>query len=183
MPSDDAIALGWTGVTLRSTGVRYDVRKTHPYMTYDGYEFEVPIGTTGDNYDRFMCRQEEIRQSAGIIEQALEAMADDGPINIDDPRIVLPLTLSRVRIHHEPKSATLEIEVKAKHHVLQLSFPDRHNRWRSALQLAITERPPNYTSCLALFSLAAWRRDMRRPWKGAELQRRERKGQAQAAPT
>jgi NADH-quinone oxidoreductase subunit D len=90
MGSDDAIALGWTGVTLRSTGVRYDVRKTNPYMTYDGYEFDVPVGSTGDNYDRFMCRQEEIRQSARIIEQALEAMADDGPINIDDPRIVLP---------------------------------------------------------------------------------------------
>jgi NADH-quinone oxidoreductase subunit D len=87
---EDALALGWTGICLRSTGVAYDVRKTHPYMTYDRYEFDVPVGTQGDNYDRFMCRQEEIRQSIKIIDQALEMMADAGPINIDDPRIVLP---------------------------------------------------------------------------------------------
>ena len=87
---EDALALGWTGICLRSTGVAYDVRKTHPYMTYDRYDFDVPVGTQGDNYDRFMCRQEEIRQSIKIIDQALEMMADEGPINIDDPRIVLP---------------------------------------------------------------------------------------------
>ncbi len=87
---EDALALGWTGVCLRSTGAAYDVRKTHPYMTYDRYDFDVPVGTQGDNYDRFMCRQDEIRQSIKIIDQALEMMADSGPINIDDPRIVLP---------------------------------------------------------------------------------------------
>jgi len=87
---EDALALGWTGVCLRSTGAAYDVRKTHPYMTYDRYDFDVPVGTQGDNYDRFMCRQDEIRQSIRIIDQALEMMADSGPINIDDPRIVLP---------------------------------------------------------------------------------------------
>lgn len=90
MTKDLAVSLGWTGVVLRSTGVPYDVRKVHPYMTYDRYEFDVPVGTRGDNYDRFMCRQEEIRQSARIIEQALELMADEGDVNIDDPRIVLP---------------------------------------------------------------------------------------------
>lgn len=87
---DDAIELGWTGPTLRSTGVAYDVRKAHPYMVYDRFDFDVPVGTTGDNYDRFMCRQEELRQSARIIEQALDQMPDEGPIMIDDPRIVLP---------------------------------------------------------------------------------------------
>jgi NADH-quinone oxidoreductase subunit D len=87
---DDAVALGWTGVVLRSTGVPYDVRKVYPYLTYDRYEFDVPVGTRGDNYDRFLCRQEEIRQSARIIEQALEQMADDGPIDVADPRIALP---------------------------------------------------------------------------------------------
>ena len=87
---EDALALGWTGICLRSTGVAYDVRKVHPYMTYDRYDFEVPVGTQGDNYDRFMCRQEEIRQSIKIIHQALDMMADEGPINIEDPRIVLP---------------------------------------------------------------------------------------------
>jgi NADH-quinone oxidoreductase subunit D len=87
---EDAIALGWTGVVLRSTGAAYDVRKAHPYLSYDQFDFDVPVGSTGDCYDRFMCRQEEMRQSVRIIEQALDVMADDGPINIDDPRIVLP---------------------------------------------------------------------------------------------
>lgn len=90
MNKEDAIALGWTGPTLRSTGVPYDVRKVHPYMTYDQYEFDVPVGSTGDNYDRFMCRQMEMRESWRIIQQALEMMADDGPVNVDDPRIILP---------------------------------------------------------------------------------------------
>jgi NADH-quinone oxidoreductase subunit D len=88
--AEDALSLGWTGVCLRSTGVPYDVRRSHPYCLYDRMEFDVPVGTAGDNFDRFMCRQEEIRQSARIIDQALDQMPDKGPINIDDPRIVLP---------------------------------------------------------------------------------------------
>jgi NADH-quinone oxidoreductase subunit D len=88
--SADALALGWTGVALRSTGVPYDVRRAHPYSLYDRFEFDVPVGSKGDNYDRFMCRLEEIRQSARIIEQALDQMPDEGPVDIDDPRIVLP---------------------------------------------------------------------------------------------
>src|SRR5262249_8764760 len=67
MSADDALALGWTGVALRSTGVPYDVRKSHPYLVYDRLEFDVPVGTRGDNYDRFMCRQAELRQSVRII--------------------------------------------------------------------------------------------------------------------
>jgi NADH-quinone oxidoreductase subunit D len=88
--ADDALALGWTGVCLRSTGVPYDVRRVHPYLVYDRMEFDVPVGTRGDNYDRFMCREDEMRQSARIIEQALDQMPDEGPIDIDDPRVVLP---------------------------------------------------------------------------------------------
>jgi NADH-quinone oxidoreductase subunit D len=90
MSAAQALALGWTGVVLRSTGVAYDVRKAHPYLSYDAFDFDVPVGTTGDNYDRLMCRQEEIRQSMRIVEQALAVMPDDGPVNVDDPRIVLP---------------------------------------------------------------------------------------------
>ncbi len=85
-----AVSYGWTGPCLRSTGVAYDVRKAHPYSVYDRFDFDVPVGTTGDNYDRYMVRLEEIRQSARIIEQALEQMPDDGPVMIDDPRVVLP---------------------------------------------------------------------------------------------
>ena len=90
MSKEDAVELGWTGPCLRSTGVSYDVRRAHPYLVYDRMEFDVPVGTTGDNYDRFMCRQEEMRQSARIIRQCLDQMPDEGPINVEDPRITLP---------------------------------------------------------------------------------------------
>ncbi len=88
--AEDAISLGWTGPCLRASGVPYDVRKAHPYMVYDRFDFDVPVGATGDCYDRFIVRVEELKQSARIIEQALEQMPDDGPINADDPRVVLP---------------------------------------------------------------------------------------------
>jgi NADH-quinone oxidoreductase subunit D len=86
----DAIAMGWTGPCLRSTGVAYDVRKAHPYLVYDRFDFDVPVGSTGDNWDRFMVRIEEIGQSLRILEQAVSQMPNDGPVNVDDPRIVLP---------------------------------------------------------------------------------------------
>ncbi|OGQ80573.1 MAG: NADH dehydrogenase (quinone) subunit D [Deltaproteobacteria bacterium RIFCSPLOWO2_12_FULL_60_19] len=84
-----AVAYGLTGPILRSTGVNYDVRKAQPYLVYDQMDFEVPLGTKGDNYDRFICRILEIEQSMRIVEQALEKMPL-GPIALDDPKIVLP---------------------------------------------------------------------------------------------
>ncbi|MCL2447769.1 MAG: NADH-quinone oxidoreductase subunit D [Polyangiaceae bacterium] len=86
----DAISLGWTGPCLRATGVAYDIRKAHPYLKYDEVDFEVPVGTKGDTLDRFRDRHGEIRQSKQIIEQCFDRMADDGPVNCDDPRVVLP---------------------------------------------------------------------------------------------
>lgn len=91
-----ALSMGASGPVLRSTGVDYDVRKDKPYLVYDEIDFDVPVGEDGDNYDRFMCRFEEIRQSVRIIEQclklleAIEPGSPDDRINIDDPRIVLP---------------------------------------------------------------------------------------------
>ena len=90
LTKERALALGVTGPVLRSTGVAYDVRKDFPYMTYGEVDFDVPVGTDGDNWDRFMVRMEEVRQAVRIIEQALEKMPDEGPVNVDDPRIVLP---------------------------------------------------------------------------------------------
>ena len=90
MPAADAISLGWTGPTLRASGVPYDVRKAHPYLQYGAVEFEVPVGTNGDCYDRFVVRLEEMRQSIHIIRQCAAVMPKSGPINIDDPRVVLP---------------------------------------------------------------------------------------------
>ena len=86
----DAIALGWTGPCLRSTGCAYDIRKAHPYLKYDEVDFDVPVGTQGDNMDRFLVRLGELRQSARIVLQALDRIADDGPVNVDDPRVMLP---------------------------------------------------------------------------------------------
>jgi NADH-quinone oxidoreductase subunit D len=86
----DAVALGWTGPCLRSTGVAYDIRKAHPYLKYDEVDFDVPVGTRGDTLDRFLVRLDEIRQSKRIIEQIVERMPDSGPVNCDDPRVMLP---------------------------------------------------------------------------------------------
>lgn len=86
----DALALSWTGPCLRASGVSYDIRKAHPYLKYDEVEFDVPVGKNGDSLDRFLVRLEEIRQSRRIIEQVIARMPDDGPINCDDPRYVLP---------------------------------------------------------------------------------------------
>jgi len=85
----DAIAWGVTGPCLRACGVDYDVRKDNPYGIYDRFEFDVPVGTTGDCYDRYLVRLEEIRQSIRILRQALKDMPA-GPVMIDDPRIALP---------------------------------------------------------------------------------------------
>jgi len=84
-----AIDHGWTGPCLRSTGCDYDVRTHMPYMFYDQVDFDVPVGTKGDNYDRYLVRLEEITQSFRIIDQCLEAM-EPGPVNVDDWTVVLP---------------------------------------------------------------------------------------------
>jgi NADH-quinone oxidoreductase subunit D len=86
----DAVELSWTGPCLRASGVAYDVRKAAPYLRYDEVDFEVPVGKNGDNLDRFLVRLAEIRQCRRIIEQCLDRMADEGPINVDDPRVMLP---------------------------------------------------------------------------------------------
>ncbi len=87
--ADDAISHGFTGPCLRSTGVAYDVRKAQPYMVYEQMKFDVPVGQNGDNYDRYLCRMEEIVQSMGIVEQAL-AKIPSGPVKAEDKRISFP---------------------------------------------------------------------------------------------
>jgi len=87
--ADTLIAYGVTGPLLRAAGVPLDLRRTQPYLVYDQLDFDVPIGKTGDNYDRYLVRVEEIRQSVRIIEQALAALPE-GPVDVDDPRLRLP---------------------------------------------------------------------------------------------
>ena len=86
---EDAVSYGMTGPNLRATGFDSDLRKSRPYSGYENYDFEVPVGSTGDIYDRYLVRLEEMRQSCRILDQALRNLPD-GPINIDDPKIFLP---------------------------------------------------------------------------------------------
>ncbi len=72
IPPEMAINYGFTGPCLRASGVKYDVRKAHPYLVYDKIDFEIPLGTKGDNYDRYMVRMNEMDQSIRIVEQAME---------------------------------------------------------------------------------------------------------------
>ncbi len=85
----DAIAYGLSGPNLRGSGVDHDVRKAHPYLDYDQYDFDVPIGAHGDCFDRYLVRMEEMRQSIRILRQVMKNLPD-GPINIVDPKNTLP---------------------------------------------------------------------------------------------
>ncbi len=85
----DAIGLGLCGPPLRGSGVYRDVRKDEPYAAYDEMDFEVPLGTRGDTYDRYLIRLEEFRQSIRIIRQALDGLPE-GPVMGKVPRLIKP---------------------------------------------------------------------------------------------
>ncbi|HEY5995690.1 MAG TPA: NADH dehydrogenase (quinone) subunit D [Candidatus Deferrimicrobiaceae bacterium] len=85
----NAIAMGFTGPCLRAAGVPFDLRKDQPYLVYDRFDFDVPVGEHGDTCDRYMVRMEEMRQSIRIIEQALDQLPG-GPVSVDDTRYTLP---------------------------------------------------------------------------------------------
>jgi len=87
--AEKALEYGLTGPNLRASGVAYDVRKARPYLGYDEYDFDVPVGVVGDAYDRYLVRIEEMRQSIRILQQALDRVPA-GPINIQDPAVILP---------------------------------------------------------------------------------------------
>jgi len=86
---EDAIATGCVGPIARAAGLDYDVRKDYPYSVYPELEFDVPVGTTGDCYDRYLVRIEEMKQSIRILRQCLKQIPD-GPVMVDDPRVRLP---------------------------------------------------------------------------------------------
>ncbi len=86
---EDAIAYGLTGPNLRASGVDYDVRKAHPYLDYQNYDFDLPVGTVGDAYDRYLVRIEEMRQSVKILRQVVEKLPS-GPIAVADPKNLPP---------------------------------------------------------------------------------------------
>jgi NADH-quinone oxidoreductase subunit D len=85
----DAIAIGLSGPILRASGVPRDVRKDEPYSCYDEFEFDIPLGTDGDTYDRYLCRVEELWQSIRIVRQALDGLPE-GPVMGKVPRLIKP---------------------------------------------------------------------------------------------
>ena len=112
MTATEAINYGLSGPMLRASGVAYDVRKDFPYLDYDTYDFDLAVGTRGDVYDRYLVRMEEMRQSVRIIEQALVRLPE-GPINVDDPRVILP----------SKTKATTEMESMIHHFKLVMEGP------------------------------------------------------------
>ena len=81
--AEDALNMGFSGVMLRGSGIKWDLRKVQPYDAYDKVEFDVPIGNKGDCYDRYLIRMEEMRQSVRIIDQCINLMPP-GEIKTDD---------------------------------------------------------------------------------------------------
>ena len=86
---EDALAWGFSGPMIRAAGIAWDLRKSQPYDVYDRMEFEIPVGTRSDCYDRFMVRVEEVRQSAKIMKQCLRDMPS-GPVCSDDRKVTPP---------------------------------------------------------------------------------------------
>ena len=101
---EDALGYGLTGPNLRASGVERDLRRLRPYLDYNKYEFDIPVGKTGDAYDRFLVRMEEVRESVRILEQVVKKMPA-GPANYEDPKQKLPSKTEVLRdmealIHH-----------------------------------------------------------------------------------
>jgi NADH-quinone oxidoreductase subunit D len=104
VPQERMLELGVTGPLLRATGHPWDLRKAEPYSSYDHFDFKIPVGTVGDNYDRFRVRMAEMRESLKIVEQALDGLPE-GPYITDNRKIALPprhelATSMEALIHH-----------------------------------------------------------------------------------
>jgi NADH-quinone oxidoreductase subunit D len=85
------MALGFSGVMLRGSGIEWDLRKKQPYEVYDRMDFDVPVGANGDTYDRYLVRVEEMRQSNRIIRQCIDWLrGNPGPVMVDDHKIAPP---------------------------------------------------------------------------------------------
>jgi NADH-quinone oxidoreductase subunit D len=106
VPKERLLELGVTGPLLRAAGVPWDLRKAEPYCSYDEFEFKIPVGTVGDNYDRYAVRLAEIYESCSIVDQALDRLADaEGGHMADDRKVALPprhelATSMEALIHH-----------------------------------------------------------------------------------
>jgi NADH-quinone oxidoreductase subunit D len=104
LPAEELLALGVTGPLLRAAGHPWDLRKAMPYSSYEDFDFKVPVGTVGDNYDRFFVRIAEMKESVKIVEQALDGLPE-GPHITEDRKVALPprhelATSMEALIHH-----------------------------------------------------------------------------------
>jgi NADH-quinone oxidoreductase subunit D len=104
LPAEELLKIGVTGPLLRAAGNPWDLRKAAPYSSYDKFDFKIPVGTVGDNYDRYRVRHAEIYESVKIIEQALEGLPE-GPYITPDRKVALPprhelATSMEALIHH-----------------------------------------------------------------------------------
>src|SRR3954465_4536064 len=158
MTADEAVNYGLSGPMLRASGVAYHVRKDFPYLDSETYDFEVPVGTNGDVYDRFLVRMEELRQSTRILEQAIKRLPD-GPVNVDDHRVILPpkskaTSDMEAMIHHfkqvmegpRPPVGECYVAVESpkgeKGFYMVSAGPSKPVRWRI--------RPPSYVNLSAI---------------------------------
>jgi NADH-quinone oxidoreductase subunit D len=105
--AEKALNYGFTGPNLRATGVDYDVRVATPYSSYEDFDFQIPVGQNGDTYDRFMVRQEEIKQSFSIIKQAI-AKLPDGPVHADVPEVFLP---PKEEVYHNMEALIYQFKI------------------------------------------------------------------------
>lgn len=101
---EDAVGYGLSGPNFRGSGIEFDLRRRHPYLGYEKYDFEIPVGSVGDCYDRYYCRVQEVRESIKILNQVLDALPA-GPIHAQNAKGVLPpksrvLTSMEELIHH-----------------------------------------------------------------------------------
>jgi len=104
LDADTLLALGVTGPLLRAAGNPWDLRKADPYCSYDDFDFKIPVGTQGDNYDRYACRLAEMYESVKIVQQALDGLPE-GPHITEDRKVALPprhelATSMEALIHH-----------------------------------------------------------------------------------
>lgn len=90
LSAENAVDIGLTGPVLRGSGVKYDVRRAAPYSAYPEFDFEIPIGETGDTYDRYLVRMEEMRQSIRIVQQAIDGLPEGDIMAARVPRVIKP---------------------------------------------------------------------------------------------
>jgi NADH-quinone oxidoreductase subunit D len=157
--AEDTIAFGLVGPIARATGIPYDVRKVFPYLGYQTYDFEIPVGVNGDVYDRYLVRIEEMRQSTKIAKQALDRISPRGVYDIQDYRIVPPpkdkvYTEMEALIQHfliysqgfsvPAGEAYVPVEGPRGEHGFTIISDGTNRPWRIKL------RPPSFYACQAL---------------------------------